>query len=160
MITNWLFEPCSPEDNLSPHAVKGTSPHGTYVIGYGDTPELADADAREKAGKVSQGGTFTTTGPCTLLVGDGRSIEDVTIVHLRSKGYHVPSDERLAARAKRVIEMIRDATIQFNGTAFHDALRQGGFAIQIPSEATTLSLSEQSEALIRLAGVPFADLEV
>ena len=51
----WVFEPCSPEDVCDPaglpwaHAVRGRKPARPVVIGYGHTPNAADADARNKA---------------------------------------------------------------------------------------------------------------
>lgn len=119
-------------------------------------------------------GVFTTEGPCHMWIGpvgadfpteeekadskrrvaafieartaqwDGDDAERFWEACQPLVEYRQPSDERLAeleADAKRVCEVI-------------------GVAIQIPSELTktTLSLSEQSEALIRLAGVPFGDI--
>ena len=51
----WAFEPCSPEDVCDPtgtpwaHAVRGRKPQRPVVMGYGNTPNAADADARTKA---------------------------------------------------------------------------------------------------------------
>ena len=51
----WNFEECSPEDVCDPaglpwaHAVRGRKPARPVVMGYGNTPSAADADARTKA---------------------------------------------------------------------------------------------------------------
>ena len=51
----WIFEECSPEDVCDPtgqpwaHAVRGRKPQRPVVMGYGHTPNAADADARTKA---------------------------------------------------------------------------------------------------------------